>query len=223
VTAPTWTLENELKGLAGRAELLEALRALGLLHEEEELTSLSITRDWYRSGAETYGLRFLVVTDSGRRNFFMKACVALPGAGSLGDVFDQWLSRRRLVESLGVTTPLLYATGPALLVEEYIPFTLSRALTTTDNHEALFRRLGTTAALVVNAGFVPISVHDWRSHGDDVVLVDFGQDLGPPGLAHGTESGLLSEILDNLARDGVALSATELKLLGSEYETSLIT
>ncbi|MGH3811082.1 MAG: hypothetical protein ACRDUV_01320, partial [Pseudonocardiaceae bacterium] len=78
-----------------------------------------------------------------------------------------------------------------------------------------------TAVLTVSADFVPLSADDWRSRGDDVVLVDFGQDLGPPGVGHGSEAGLLSEVLDNVDRAGIDLSPTELVLVSSSYESSL--
>jgi hypothetical protein len=76
-----------------------------------------------------------------------------------------------------------------------------------------YRSAAETYGLLVNAGFAPMSVRDWRSRGHDVVLVDFGQDLGPAGIAIDSESGVLSEVLDNLSRDAVDLSANELRLI----------
>lgn len=70
-------------------------------------------------------------------------------------------------------------------------------------------------------GFVPLSAHDWRSRGDDVVLIDFGQDLGPPGVGKGSEAGLLSEVLDSVDHAGIDLSPTELMLVSATYESSL--
>ncbi|MGH3776649.1 MAG: hypothetical protein ACRDRR_13115 [Pseudonocardiaceae bacterium] len=54
------------------------------------------------------------------------------------------------------------------------------------------------------------------------MLVDFGQDLGPPGVGHGSEAGLLSEVLDNMDRAGIDLSPTELVLVSASYESSLL-
>lgn len=58
----------------------------------------------------------------------MKACVAYGGGASFGAIFADWLARRRLLDEIGVSTPALYATGPALLVEEYIPYLLTDRL-----------------------------------------------------------------------------------------------
>lgn len=219
---PSWTLEGELKELAGQDDLDSWLHSIRLLERGDTLSTLATVRDWYPSGAETYSLRFAVLTSRGQRHeCFMKACVPFPSGIPLKDVFAQWLSRRAVVEELGIDTPRLYAAGTALLVEEYIPHTLSEALARAADRTRLLRSVGWTAACLVKAGFAPISAHDWRSRGEDVVLVDFGQDLGPAGLALGSESGLLSEVLDNLANAGLELSAVDLQIVGSVYERVL--
>jgi len=183
------------------------------------LSSLEIIRDWYRSGAETYGLRFAVVTGSGqRRAWFMKACVAYGGGVPLVDIFAEWLSRRAAVERMGISTPKLYAVGPALLVEEFIPHTLRQALAQAHDRSGILASVGATAAYLINAGFAPLSAHDWRSRGNDVVLIDFGQDLGPANFRQGSETGLLSEVLHELASVCVELSDTDFQLLGTVYE-----
>jgi hypothetical protein len=115
----------------------------------------------------------------------------------------------------------LYATGPALLVEEDIPYTLDEAIALAHDRTAILRALGLTAARLIKAGFAPLSAHDWRSRGDDVVLIDFGQDLGPANLVHGAESGLLSEILDNLADAHLEFTAADMQFLGRVYEDTL--
>jgi hypothetical protein len=51
-----------------------------------------------------------------------------------------------------------------------------------------YRSAAETYGLLGNAGFAPMSVRDWRSRGHDVVLVDFGQDLEPAGIAIDSES-----------------------------------
>ncbi|MGH3277732.1 MAG: hypothetical protein ACRDNW_01165 [Trebonia sp.] len=105
-------------------------------------------------------------------------------------------------------------------MEEYIPHTVFEALGRTRDKVVLLEALGATAARLVSAGFVPLSAHDWRSRGTDVVLIDFGQDLGPANLAPGSESGLLSEIIDQLSARA-ALSNTEFQTIGAAYEEHL--
>lgn len=216
----SWTLEGELAKLAGTGELASALTILGIIDPNQEFV-IDTVQDWYRSGAETYSLRFSVSNWSRRCEFIMKACVAYGGRTSLKDIFANWLSRRSLVDSLGVSAPRLYVAGNAILVEEYIPLGLVDALASGEHREAILRSIGRTAGLLVSAGFVPLSAHDWRSRGDDVVLIDFGQDLGPPDVGNGSEAGLLSEVLDHVDRAGIDLSPAELMLVSATYESSL--
>src|SRR5262249_7543189 len=151
------TLEGELNKLAGRSHLAESLRALGLIELGDSLASLETVADWRRSGAETYGLQFTVAGRSGQRcECFMKACVAYPNGTPLDEIFAEWLSRRALVKELGICTPELYATGPALLVEECIPHTLSEAFAAAYDRNALLRAVGSTIAILINAGFAPL-------------------------------------------------------------------
>jgi hypothetical protein len=97
----------------------------------------------------------------------------------------EWVARRRLLEAEGVRTPRLYHVGRALVVEEFIPEGLSGHLR---NHR---RRAGHLcdqvihyAATLQKHGFCPLSpFHGLRTDGRDVFAIDFGQDLGPPGLS----------------------------------------
>lgn len=218
----SWTLAGELKELSGEGDLSRWFHQVGLIGQGDDLRELEIVRGWYRSGAETYGLRFAVISHSGnRQECFMKACVAYGGGMPLPDIFSSWLARRAVVAESGIATPRIYAAGAAIIVEEYIPYTLSDALRHGRQRSSIVSSIGSTAACLINVGFIPVSSHDWRSRGGDVVLVDFGQDLGPPDMLRGSESGLLSEVLDNLLSDGVKLSDDELRLIGSAYERVL--
>jgi hypothetical protein len=191
----TWTLEGELIGLAKGDGLTDSLRKIGLLAPKEKLGSLDVLSGWHRSGAETYALSFTVLTAEGTlRQYMLKACVASPASSPLAEVFKIWLERRATVSALGISTPVLHATGKAVLVEEHIPYTLGQAIDLSQNRTALLTALGSTAACLVRAGFAPLSSHDWRSRGTDVVLIDFGQDLGPANLAVASESGLFVQL-----------------------------
>jgi hypothetical protein len=139
----------------------------------------------------------------------------------LKEIFAGWLSRRAEIAEIGISTPRLYGASAATLIEEYVPYRLGEALKLSSDRADLLRAIGQAAARLVNAGFFVMSAQDWRSRGRDVVLVDFGQDLGSSGSTRGTESGLLSEILDNLLHEGVHLSPDELRFIGTVYEGSL--
>lgn len=221
MTESGWTLEAELCGLASETYLREALARLGLLLRDARDFELVTTQDWYRSGAETYSLRFAVRADGRERSYFMKACVAYEGGTPLPDIFATWLARRETVTRAGVSTPRLHAAGRALLVEEDVPLTLIEALRSGQHRPELMQAIGATVARLLNAGFAPLSTHDWRSRRHDVVLVDFGQDLGPPNLARDTEAGLLSEVLDSIARERIELSSSDLRTVARSYEENL--
>ena len=178
MNASSWTLAGELKQLSGTDDLSGWFHEVGLMPPSDEFLSLETIRDWYRSGAETYSLKFAVMKRAGMRHeCFMKACVAY-GGEPLREIFASWLSRRAVVAESGIATPILYIAGRAILVEEYIPHTLSDVLIHGGKRSSVVGAIGSTAARLVNVGFAPISSHDWRSRGNDVVLVDFGQDLG---------------------------------------------
>lgn len=215
-----WTLEGELCRLAGAGDLASALRSLRLLPRASEPFELITAQDWYRAGAETYAFVFQVRQPSGERAYIIKACIAWSPGETLSETFDRWMSRRRLVTELGINTPALMGAGNAQLVEEFIAYELLDALrrAAQETRPSLLTDLGRTAGLLVKAGFAPLSTHDWRSRGDDVVLVDFGQDLGPSNIAKGSESGLLSEITDRIVRAKIELTADDLRLLGAAYE-----
>jgi hypothetical protein len=58
-----------------------------------------------------------------------------------------------------------------------------------------------TAAEALCHGFCPVSpFHGLRTDGTHVFAVDFGQDLGPPGLALGRKQHLLREALSWFGR-----------------------
>jgi len=218
----TWTLESELCALANERDIASALVKLGLLSPSADVFEVRTGRDWYRSGAETYLLIFSVKQGASEYPCVMKACVAF-GGGSLEEMFGRWLARRLLIDELGISTPRLFAVGGALVVEEYIPYDLFERLSGVHGADRLhlLASIGRAAANLVGAGFAPLSSHDWRSRGDDVVLIDYGEDLGPANIQQESEAGLLSEIVDQIARRNIELTTDELKSLGAQYEATL--
>ncbi len=218
-----WTLEAELCDLAHEDDITAALHTLRLIGSAKEPYRIAVTQDWHAGGAETYILTFTVWQAGLERQYVMKACTAWAPGQRLGQISDSWLRRRTLLTELGVSTPALIGTGAALLVEEYIPYEFLDALDDANERTRvlLLRALGRTAGLLVRAGFAPLSTHDWRSRGADVVLIDFGQDLGPPGLALGSESGLLAELLNLIDQRNIDLASDEVHAVGAEYESAL--
>jgi hypothetical protein len=189
-----WSLANELKEASGHTTLHEALSALGLCGESHRGCSITVVDDWHRSGAETYGLVFdLQHSDNTSVRLFLKACVALAPGTSVGEVAQEWLRRREVLVQAAIETPRLYSLHSAVFLEEYIPYTLEeawrRASRTAQSH--LARAFGSAVYRLATTGFSVLSLHDVRSRGKDVVVVDFGFDLGPPARAPSPRADLL--------------------------------
>jgi hypothetical protein len=65
-----------------------------------------------------------------------------------------------------------------------------------DDTKSLCDQVICYAAALEKHGFCPVSpFHALRTDGTHVFAVDFGQDLGPPGLAFGRKQNLLREAL----------------------------
>lgn len=202
--ATPWTLEEELCGLAGTASVAEALVGLGLVDEASHEPRLEEVHGWVRGGAETYIYRFRVVDDLASRDVMLKAVVAFSMVKSLTQLGGEWVERRRLLEQDGIRTPRLYFAGRALIVEEYIPERLSSFL---EGKPAQAVQLADQvihyAAALEKHAFRPVApFHGLRTNGTDVFAVDFGQDLGPPGLAARRGRRLLREAIRWLNKAG---------------------
>jgi hypothetical protein len=195
--ATPWTLEKELCGLSGAGSVEEALFSLGLIEQPRPVARLEEIHGWMRGGAETFIYRFRVVQSDVVHDVLLKAVVAFSTAKSLTEQGDEWVERRRLLEREGIRTPRLYHAGRAIVVEEFIPEGLSQFLRSRPRDTAhLFDQVIRYAATLERHGFCPISpFHGLRTDGVDVFAVDFGQDLGPPGIRPGRERRLLREAI----------------------------
>ncbi len=135
----------------------------------------SVINDWHRSGAETYSTDFLAGHDES--HLIAKACVKFAPL----ETMKEWLERREVIREAGLATPVLHTVEGAVLVEEFIPFTISEAYQnpqTMDTQEKLKDSLNSTVQSIYKLGFNALSLHDIRSRGTDVVMIDFGSDLG---------------------------------------------
>lgn len=182
--ATPWTLEKELCGLAGAATAAEALVALGIVEDHLPEPRLEEVHGWMRGGAETFIYRFRATQSDSVHDVLLKAVVGFSTAKSLTEQGDEWVQRRKLLEQDGICTPRLYHAGRAIVVEQFIPEGLSGFLRRKPPETVhLFDQVFRYAATLEKHGFCPISpFHGLRTNGVDVFAVDFGQDLGPPGL-----------------------------------------
>lgn len=183
----TWTLESELCKITKQADIADAVYTLGMTSSRtEQFELIADNKEWIRGGAETYLYRFgIVLSDTKKLDLLIKACVAFSPGTDLSKILADWIDRRNLLASNGIETPTLYGWGEGVLIEQFIPHDLnSRFAEAPENVPVLLDNLVGYAAALSRLGFAPVSpFHDLRSSGTDVVVVDFGQDLGPPGVA----------------------------------------
>ena len=202
--ATPWTLEKELCGLIDAGSASEALCRLGILEAPSPVPILEEVHGWMRGGAETFIYRFRVLGPGVTRDVLLKAIVAFSTARTLSELGAEWVVRRRLLESEGVRTPRLYHAGRALVVEEFIPEALSSDLRRRDGKAThLIDQVVRYAAALEKHGFCPVApFHSLRTNGRDVFAVDFGQDLGPPGVTSRRGRRLLRDAIKWLNSTG---------------------
>lgn len=137
--------------------------------------SITLLSEWKQSG-EVFSIQFQVDDGTELADLIAKACIKF----SPIEVVNDWLQRRKVLDELGLVTPRLFATDAATIIEEYVPYTLKEAYKTAGDSlkESLKKQFQEAYIKLRRTGFSPISLHDVRSRGADVVFVDFGEDLG---------------------------------------------
>ncbi|HYD15902.1 MAG TPA: hypothetical protein VEA77_05830, partial [Hyphomicrobium sp.] len=205
-------------GLAKTRSIGAALCRLGLVNEPVPKAHLDEVQGWQRAGAETYTYHFHVVSGIAVKDVLLKAVVAHSTTKSLSQLVDEWLVRRSILAAEGVRTPHLYCSAKAIFVEQFIPYGLAAYLG--ENGDLAPRRLADQvihyAAVLEQLGFCPISpFHSLRTDGRDVFVIDFGADLGPPALPHGS-NGLLKEATQWLESNGQIIDRSRASALYSQ-------
>jgi hypothetical protein len=182
--AVSWTLEKELCGLVDASSTGEALWRLGLSEHPENPFRLEETHGWRRGGAETYVYRFKVLGAEQAHDVLLKAVTGFSMSRTIGELAGEWVDRRRLLTEAGICTPTLYFAGRALLVEQYVGEKLVSWLRRKpSNSIELTDQVFRLAGVMDRHGFLPISAFNGlRTDGENVFVVDFGQNLGPPGV-----------------------------------------
>jgi hypothetical protein len=180
----------------------DALLSLGIIEAQSPEPVIEEVHGWMRGGAETFIYRFRVVQDDDEHDVLLKAIVAFSTAKSLTELGGEWVERRRLLQHEGIATPHLYYAGRALVVEQFIPEGLSGFLRRRPAEAThLFDQVIRYAATLEKHGFCPLApFHGLRTNGTDVFAVDFGQDLGPPGLSARRGRRLLREAIKWLSK-----------------------
>jgi hypothetical protein len=134
--------------------------------------------DWIQKGGETFSCDFVLRDGDTLRHLIAKACIKY----SPVETVDEWMERRHKLEQIGVTVPILFKRDRAVVVEEFVPYSLQEAFTlgTSIQKGEIEQLFVSTYETMSRAGFWPISLHDVRSRGQDVVVIDMGEDIGGP-------------------------------------------
>lgn len=224
--AEDWSLEGELCKLAGVNDFHEALEVLQLIQDQSSHIDIRRSDSWDRGGAETYTYKFWV-KENGQINkgYILKACVAYSPLG-LDSILNEWIARRRLVTDAGVLTPRLMTYGFGVILEEFIEFELrTRLLQCEELVSPLLRQVASHIGTLLKLGFSPTNVlDDLRSRGNDVVMIDFGEDLGPPYVFSQPIQVVLDQTLGTLKKwglvlpDSLILEIRDIMLLMSDRE-----
>lgn len=173
-----WTLESELLQLSGAETVTEALEIFGITSPSDEAVRLTIDRDWYQGGAETWVFVFSVVCSTrAPQQFILKACAPSFAPRPVSEICDSWFKLRHYLTSEGISAPRVFARNGPLWLEEFIQDDLKQALRRRGTDLQLPYAIGATARGLLATGYYSRSYHDWRTNGNDVVLVDFGSDL----------------------------------------------
>lgn len=145
----------------------------------ENLSSIQILTPWYRAGSETYVTDFLLTKDGEHpAHLIAKACIKMGARYAIAE----WFRRRERLTENGVLFPVVNAVDEdgATWVEEFVPYAFKEAFDLGDNeHKVRMKKCFIETYLrMEGAGFAPKGVHDLRSRGEDVVVIDVGEDLG---------------------------------------------
>lgn len=146
-----------------------------------DTSQVQILNPWYQGGAETYVTDFLLSAAEHNRpvHLIAKACIKM----CAGAAMREWFNRRDVLAKNGIVFPKVYAIDHdgATWVEEFIPYTFKDAYSQANDIQkhALETQYIQTYLRTEGAGFKPIGVlHDARSRGEDVVMIDVGEDIG---------------------------------------------
>lgn len=206
-----WTLAAELQKVTSTQSEAEALFSLGILHKANEPYDVRADSEWWRGGAETYAYRFWVKPGMREESgFILKACVSGDLSLSLNETVQKWVARRSLLRNHGISTPHLLYVGHAQLIEELIPHKLSDYIVSHREHNSkVLSQMVYYAATLARLGFVPVDPFgDLRTRDGDLVVVDFGEDLGPSQIGVSERSDIWEQFLK---------TAREWKLLRHGY------
>lgn len=145
-----------------------------------DASAVRVISPWYQGGAETFVTDFLLYSKDGQpTHLIAKACIKMCAK----EVMKEWFGRREALIENGVNFPNVHAIDydGATWVEEFIPYTFNDAHKQVDETQkhVMEEQYIQTYLRIEGAGFRPLgALHDIRSRGMDVVMIDVGEDIG---------------------------------------------
>jgi len=218
----SWSLETELTKLTKTRHISAALFHLGIIGDPDSKYTIREQAEWERGGAETYVYRFWVRNQQHREvGYIIKACAVFAPNSRLEKILLEWISRRKVLSENGISTPKLFAYGHGVVLEESIPYSLKENLARSSaDSKNLLKDIAFYAGTLSKLGFCPINpFKDLRSRGDDIVVIDFGEDLGPPQVANSPNLDLLDIMLNQFEKWELLLSGDLKDELSGIYST----
>lgn len=153
------------------------LLAHNFIKDTNEPYRIDTIQDWNMPGGESYILEFSIhQRGEALSKYVIKACIKPMSSKVVAD----WMERRSVLQDNGIVVPELHAVSKGTYIEEYVPYDLRSVYKAADNlgKEALKQSFIDLHTVSREVGFRPLSFHDVRSHGSDLVVIDYGSDLG---------------------------------------------
>lgn len=216
--SPEWSIESELIRLSGGASWSDALRKLRF-DEFGRLQPYEV-RGWHRSGAESYLYLFDLRLDGvARYHLALKACApSFSVATTIEETLERWTMRRLHLAGQGVQTPQLHHSGAGVILEEFIPYSITDLVGTRGYRLDVLESVARYCAVLEKEGFnVVAPFHDLMSRGSDAVVVDFGSDLGDAKAIEPSTRSYYHELLAWLRQQGILLREDEIDKLESAF------
>jgi len=171
--------EGEITAESLRAGLLH----VGLIDSQDRLLAYKDLEGWRRGGGETYVSDFRVVVDGGNlgvteRHIIAKAIITFT---DVSDKWREWKKRMSRLNEFGVKTPRTLCFWEGVVFQQFIPHDFRNYFRScsSDVQQELKKELLETAKRVDEAGFsVTGFLHNLRTGGENIYMVDVGSDLG---------------------------------------------
>ncbi|HEX8495371.1 MAG TPA: hypothetical protein VF658_21340 [Pyrinomonadaceae bacterium] len=163
----------------------QGLVELRIIRDQSHLVNYRDLHSWHRGGGETYVSDFSIDfvdenDDVQTLHILGKAIICLT---NVEHRWKQWEKRSNILIAHGVNVPNNFSYWRGVVFQQYIPFDFCSYFATRSAAERslLADKLIDFAIKIDKAGFyVTGFMHNLRTDGNDIYIVDVGEDLGDP-------------------------------------------